>query len=133
MSFTLDQVSQLATTHSIKTPDLKPSYLARLPAAKADALNIAKSVPVTQKLRNPPTLAVSPAPHFSHTVAVESLRVRSGPKKSTPQLFALKGGTAVRVVKDQGGWVLVDAGEGRIGWVYAKMLRPAGDQLAAQN
>jgi len=41
-------------------------------------------------------------------------------------LFALKSGTQVTVIKDDGGWVLITAGGDRMGWVYAKLLRPAG-------
>lgn len=133
LSFTADTVAKVAAATPVKTQKLKPSYIAYMPPVKAEALNIAKSVPVTQvvpKASDP--LAASPAPvpvpvpSFTHTVAVDSLRVRNGPRKTTLQIFALKGGAPVNVIKEDGGWVLITAGGDRVGWVYAKMLRPAG-------
>ncbi len=134
LNFTADTVAKVAASTPVRTTNLKPSYIAYLPTVKAEALNVAKSVPVTPLVPTQPPgpLATSPAPAFTHTVAVESLRVRSGPRKTTPQLFALKGGTKVTVIKDDGGWVLITAGGDRIGWVYSKMLRPA-ERLQAQN
>ena len=128
LNLTADTVAKIAAASPVKTTNLKPSYIAYMPAVKAEALNIAKSVPVVQVVSNqtPGPLAASPAPTFTHTVSVESLRVRSGPRKTTPQIFALKGRTHVTVIKDDGSWVLIPAGGDRIGWVYGKLLRPAG-------
>ena len=134
LSFTADTVAKVAASTPVKTQNLKPSYIAYMPTVKAEALNIAKSVPVTPVVsrRMPGPLVASPAPSFTHTVAVESLRVRSGPRKTSPQIFALKGGTPVTVIKDDGSWVLITAGGDRIGWVYGKMLRPKTQQVAVQ-
>lgn len=142
LSFTADTVAKVAAS-TVKTQKLKPSYIAYMPEMnteaptvkmRAEALNIAKSVAVTQVVSNksPGPPVASPAPSFTHTVAVNSLRVRSGPRKTTPQIFVLKGGTQVTVIKDEGSWVLISAGGDRIGWVYSKMLRPA-ERLQAQN
>ena len=127
LSFTADTVAKVAASTTVKTQKRLPSYIAYMPMVKAEALNIAKSVPVATRVpKTPGPLEALPAPTFTHTVAVDSLRVRSGPRKTTPQLFALKGGTEVTVIKDDGGWMLITAGGDRIGWVYGKMLRPAG-------
>lgn len=129
VNFTLNQVAKSAVATPVRT-NLKPSYVAVLPPAKAAALDIARVTPVVVK-RDPsqPTDQLA-RPVFTHSVAVESLRVRSGPRKTMPQLFALKGGTRVNVLREERGWVLVDAGSGKQGWVYGKLLRPV-DQAAA--
>jgi uncharacterized protein YgiM (DUF1202 family) len=133
LSFTADTVAKVAASTSVKSQKRLPSYIAYMPTMKAATLNIAKSVPAATRVpKTPGPLEAPPAPAFTHTVAVDSLRVRSGPRKTTPQIFALKGGTQVTVLKDDGGWVLITAGGDRIGWVYSKMLRPA-ERLQAQN
>lgn len=133
LSFTADTVAKVAASTTVKAQKRLPSYIAYMPTVKAEALNIAKSVPVATRVPKTPAppLEALPAPTLTHTVAVESLRVRSGPRKTTPQLFTLKGGTQVTVIKDDGGWVLITAGGDRMGWVYGKMLRPAGTTEAA--
>lgn len=128
LSFTADTVAKVAAMTPVKAQKRLPSYIAYMPAVKAEVINIAKSVRVATRVPKTPALPLEalPAPTFTHTVAVESLRVRSGPRRTTPQLFALKSGTQVIVIKDDGGWVLITAGGDRMGWVYAKLLRPAG-------
>ncbi|MDB5541373.1 MAG: hypothetical protein JWQ89_3100 [Devosia sp.] len=131
LSFTAETVAKVAASSPVKTTNRKPSYVARLPVAKADDLNVAKSVPVTPvALTEPAPLAVSPAPAFTHTVAVEAVRVRSGPKKTNPQVFTLKGGSWVNVTDTVRGWVLITDETGRSGWVYGSLLRPARSAVA---
>ena len=105
--------------------------MAVLPTAKPEDLDIAKSVPVASLSQEPGPLAKPPASTFSHTVAVESLRVRAGPKKTTRQLFSLKGGTPVTVIEEDGGWVLITASGDRIGWVHSKLLRRVEEKQAS--
>jgi uncharacterized protein YgiM (DUF1202 family) len=131
-TFTADTVAKVATAAPVKTTNLKSSYIAYLPPAEPEALDVAKSVPVkaVAPKSGPVTPAASPTPSFTHTVAVESLRVRSGPGKTARQIFALKGGTKVTVLKEDGGWVLIMAGGDRIGWVYGKLLHAADQRQA---
>ncbi len=123
VSFTLSKVAEAAVASPVKT-NIKPTYVAMLPTAKAEALDIARTIPVV--VRRDPAQPAEPIarPIFTHSVAVESLRVRSGPRKTMPQVFALKGGTRVNVLREERGWVLIDAGAGKQGWVYSKLLRP---------
>ena len=126
LKYSADTVSSVAAAMPVKTTNLKPSYIARLPQAKADDLNVARSVPVTSiAVATPDPLTASPAPAFSHTVAVEALRVRAGPKKTQPQVFTLKGGSWVNISDNVQGWVLITDETGRTGWVYGSLLRPA--------
>lgn len=135
LNYTADTIAQVASTTRVKTTNLKPSYVAYLPPAKAVDLDIAKSVPVVPPKPAPALAAVAPAalpaqaetttPTFTHTVAVDALRVRSGPNKSNPHVFTLKGGTSVNVSDNVRGWVLVMDQSGRRGWVYGKLLQPA--------
>ena len=127
LSFTADTVAKVAAATPVKAQKRLPNYVVYMPTVKAEALNIAKSVPVATRVpETPGPLEAPPAPTFTHTVAVDTLRVRSGPGKTARQVFALKGGTEVTVIKEERGWVLVSAGGDRIGWVYGKMLRPVG-------
>jgi hypothetical protein len=64
--------------------------------------------------RTPGPLAAPPAPTFAHILAVASLRVRSGPRVSYPKDFLLKRGMHV-TARQQGNWIMVDAGQGRVG------------------
>lgn len=130
LSFTADTVAKVAASTPVKS-NRKPSYISRLPDLKPEDLNIARSVPVATRVpKNPGQLDAPPAPNFTHTVAVESLRVRSGPRTSSPKLFALKGGTPVTAGQQEGSWIKIDAGNGRVGWVAAKLLRTSGAQMA---
>lgn len=130
VNFTLDKVAKAAVATPVKT-NLKRSYVAVLPPAKAEALDISKLTPVVNRAADQVTAAMEARPVFTHSVAVESLRVRSGPKKTMPQLFALKGGTKVNLLREERGWVLIDAGSGKKGWVYGKLLRPVDVTAAA--
>lgn len=131
LNYTGQTIARVAASAPVKT-SLRPGYVSDLPTTRAADLNIATAVVVKPKgiaATAPAVLAAT----YTHTVAVESLKVRSGPRKTTPQIFALKGGTEVNAIKEDNGWILVDAGKGRIGWVYHKFLRPAGaDQLQAE-
>lgn len=131
IDFTLDKVAEAASAAPVRT-NLKPSYIAVLPPAKAAALDISRAIPVVvSKAEGPADQLMKVQPAFTHSVAVESLRVRSGPKKSTPQLFALKGGTKVNVLREERGWLFIDTGTGQKGWVYGKLLRPVATTEAA--
>lgn len=123
VNFTLSKVGEAAVATRVKT-NLKPSYVAVLPSAKAEALDIARVTPVVVKHDPVQPSEAAMRPVFTHSVAVESLRVRSGPRKTMPQLFALKGGTKVNILREERGWVLIDAGAGKQGWVYSKLLHP---------
>jgi len=130
LSFTADTVAHVAALTPVKTQKRLPSYVAYMPTVKAEVLNIAKSVPVATRVPKTPVPLTEtlPAPTFTHIVAVEALRVRSGPRVSYPKLFSLKGGTQVVAQQKQGTWVKVDAGQGRVGWVAAKLLRSSAAQ-----
>ena len=83
LSYTADTVAKLSESTPFKTQKLKPSYIAYMPEEKAEALttrprvkaeafNIAKSVPVFQVVPTNASspLVASPAPNFTHIVAV---------------------------------------------------------------
>jgi uncharacterized protein YgiM (DUF1202 family) len=125
-------LSKVAALSTVQTT-VRPNYVSTLRVVEPEALNVATTTRVVPAAPSS-ILDAAPQATFTHTVAVESLRVRSGPNKMTPQLFALKGGTQVTVIKADSGWVMVDAGHGRIGWVYPKFLRPAAaaSQLQAE-
>ena len=90
----------------------------------AKDLDIARAFPVEPKLE---TVALQQDIGFgTHTVSVESLRVRSGPSKISDQVFSLKGGTSVAVEKSDRGWVEIATEDGRQGWVYGTLLAPIG-------
>lgn len=123
-----DTVSRIAASSEVNTANLKPSYIARLPVAKADDLNVATSVPVRSvaSIIPEPAVVAAPAPVYTHVVTASSLRVRSGPKKTEPQLFSLKDGSRVTVSQSEGvrGWVQITDESGRQGWVFGGMLSP---------
>jgi uncharacterized protein YgiM (DUF1202 family) len=120
---------QVAILPKVYVPVAEPVYGGDLPVAKPEDLNIATSVPVAVSLRQDSPASAEPS--FTHTVAAEWLRVRAGPKKNTPQLFALEGGTQVTVIKEIGGWFLITAGGDSVGWVYGKLLRTAPQKQAS--
>ena len=129
LTFTADTMMKVAASAPIKTYNLKTGYVPRLPMARADDFNVAKSVPVVPvSLKHETALAL---PTF--VVAVDSLRVWSGPSKTSAQVFGLAGGTKVTVGDTRNGWVLITTDGGRTGWVYRKFLRPATERLQAQN
>jgi uncharacterized protein YgiM (DUF1202 family) len=131
LAYTAEHINTAVTGMPVKSYALThANFVAEFPATRAADLDIAKSVPVAQSLsQEPGPLAVSPAPTFTHTVAVESLRVRASPNKTARQLFSLRGGTQVTVFKEEQGWLLINAGGDRVGWVYKTLLRPATEQL----
>lgn len=124
LKYSADIVGLVAASAPVKTDNLRPGYTPRLAVAKADALNVARSAPVTAAVDTAAVKALRP-PGFTHTVTVEALRVRSGPRKTEPQVFTLKGGTWVNVSDTVRGWVLITDETGKSGWVYGSLLRSA--------
>ncbi|WP_423068194.1 SH3 domain-containing protein [Devosia sp. CN2-171] len=135
LSLTAGMVTEVAANAPIAAGPLKPSYVVRLPTAKAETLNVAKSVPVkpiivtsaaVAPVTPPPAtaeLTVTAKPTFSHQVVASGANVRSGPKKSFPQVFTLRQGTWVNVSDNVRGWVKVTDETGREGWVYGSLLQ----------
>ncbi len=118
-------VAQLAAAAPVRTDNLKPRYEPRFALAKAADLDVARSVPVKPVAQAlPPEAALQPAPGFTHSVTVEALRVRSGPGRTQPQVFTLKGGTWVNISDNVRGWVRITDQAGKTGWVYGSLLRP---------
>jgi uncharacterized protein YgiM (DUF1202 family) len=128
LTFSSDRL-RVASVTQFNGGTIEPVYGAALPVAQADELDIARFVPVRPVAARQGEPA-SPGPAVTHTVSVDALRVRSGPQKNTPQLFVLKSGTQVSVIKQDRGWALVTAGGDRVGWVYGKLLSP-GEQRQA--
>lgn len=62
---------------------------------------------------------------FTHQIGVEALKVRSGPAKTSRQVFTLKGGSLVSIGESKKGWIKITTEDGRRGWVFAKFLNPA--------
>lgn len=135
-SLTAGMVSEAAANAPIAAKPTKPNYVVRLPTAKADALNVAKSVPVRPlpTVVTPSIVAVAPPapaaeltvtakPTYSHQVVASGANVRSGPKKSFPQVFTLRQGTWVNISENVSGWVKVKDETGREGWVYGSLLQ----------
>lgn len=81
-----------------------------------------KSVPV---IKNPPaTEAETPAKITKFKkVASSGVTVRSGPGKSSKQLFNLSGGAKVTVLADSKGWLKIKDAQGRTGWAYKSYIR----------
>lgn len=124
LKYSADVVGQVAAATPIRTDNLRPGYTPSLVTAKADALNVARSVPVKPVAAPlPATASIAPAPGFTHTVAVEALRVRAGPKKTEPQVFTLRGGSWVNISDNVRGWVKITDETGQSGWVYGSLLR----------
>lgn len=125
LKYSADMVGQMAAAAPVKTDNLRPGYTARRTTnAKADDLNVARSVPVVAAADKTPARK-APPPGFTHSVTVEALRVRSGPKTTEPQVFTLKGGTWVNISDNVQGWVRITDETGQSGWVYGSLLRPA--------
>lgn len=116
-----------------------PNYIVRLPVAKARPSAVTKSVPARHMstpvtsasvvpVAPPPAaaeLTVTTKPTFSHQVVASGANVRTGPKKSFPQVFTLHQGNWVNVSDNVRGWVKVTDETGREGWVFGSLLRPA--------
>lgn len=69
LSFTADTVAKVAAMTPVKAQKRLPSYIAYMPAVKAEVLNIAKSVRVATRVPKTPALPLEalPAPTFTHT------------------------------------------------------------------
>ncbi|MDF2983646.1 MAG: Bacterial domain [Devosia sp.] len=123
LKYSTDMIGQMAAATPVKTTNLRPGYIARPTVARADDLNVARSVPViTGKASSPTRMA---PPGFTHSVAVEALKVRAGPKAIEPRVFTLKGGSWVNISDAVEGWVRITDQAGQSGWVYGSLLRPA--------
>jgi uncharacterized protein YgiM (DUF1202 family) len=140
LSMTATMVSSAAASAPVAAKPLKPSYIARMPVVSAEALDVARSVPVVVKAPVAPSLPpaleqavaeIEAAPAFSHRVAVSGANVRSGPQKSAPQVFTLREGSWVNIADNVRGWVKVTDETGRGGWVYGQLLQPATTEMAA--
>ena len=127
LSFAAATVSSAVKGTPVRA-NVRPSYVAPVRESKPQDFNIAMSVPVIPVAAIAPLAAPTAVSGFTHIVAVESLRVRSGPSRIAQQLFALKGGSPVTVSRSERGWVMITAEGGRSGWVYGKMLRTADPQ-----
>ena len=134
-----------------------PSYVVRLPAAKAADLDISKSVEVKPQIRVPVTLPEASAPQApaleTNTklvaevtplstetveqpatvgeayVVLSDVSMRSGPSKNYGRVDTIAGGTAVSVTGRDGGWLKVSYDNGS-GWVYQRYLAKAGRDVA---
>lgn len=129
IQFTLTQIAEAASSITVRG-GVRTSYVSTLSVTKPDALNAAKTmkvVPMATEAIGNATMQTA----YTHTVSVESLRVRSGPNKATSQIFALKGGSKVRAMREEKGWILIEAG-GRSGWVYHTLLRSVPPTRQAQ-
>lgn len=110
-----------------------PSYIARMPAEGAEPAKVATVAPprpVTPRAPVLPPLPVVEAaalevvavPTFTHKVVASGANVRSGPKKTYPQVFTLPQGSRVNVGENVSGWVKVTDETGREGWMYGALL-----------
>jgi hypothetical protein len=124
LKYSADMVEQLAAAAPVKTTNFRPGYVSSLPVAKADDLNVARSMAVAAKVPDQ-AAARTPPPGFTHSVSVEALKVRSDPKTIAPQVFTLKGGSWVNISDNVRGWVRITDEAGQSGWVYGSLLRPA--------
>jgi len=137
LSLTAGMVSEAAANApSAARPPTKPNYIVRLPVAKAEALNVAKSVAVKPPAIVTPSivtvappatataeLTVVPKSTYTHQVIASGANVRSGPRKSFPQVFTLQQGSWVNISDNVRGWVKVTDENGREGWVYGSLLQ----------
>jgi uncharacterized protein YgiM (DUF1202 family) len=137
LSMTARMVSAAAINAPVAAKPLKPSYIARMPVVAAEALNVARSVPVVARVPVAPVAPPAPvaeieaAPAYTHRVVASGANVRSGPKKSYPQVFTLREGSWVNISDSVRGWVKVTDATGRAGWVYGELLQPDTAEVAA--
>lgn len=131
LKYSTDMIGQMAAATPVKTTNMRPGYIARPTVSRADDLNVARSVPVVPPKVSAPVR--TPPPGFTHSVAVEALRVRSGPKSIEPQVFTLKGGSWVNISDKVEGWVRITDQAGQSGWVYGSLLRPATEPELRQE
>lgn len=123
LKYSTDMIGQMAAATPVRTDNLRPRYVARPVVARAGDLDVARSVPVVVTREAAP---VRTAPSgFTHSVTVEALKVRAGPKQIEPQVFTLKGGSWVNISDSVSGWVRITDQAGQSGWVYGSLLRPA--------
>lgn len=158
LTFTAHTVSRtVAELPEVKTRSL-PSYVVRLPEAKAADLDVSKTVAVKSVIKVPvtvpdvpvaqatvaapaaaaqePTLVAEVSPMAEEPVAGGELFVvksdvfvRSGPSRSYGRVGTVTGGTEVNVTDESGGWLKVSFAGGS-GWVYQRYLAPAGGAVA---
>lgn len=126
LNFTADTVAKVAAGTPVKAR-IKPSYVVRMPDAKPGKVDVAKAEPVKQvaiqaPVATAPAAVAPPVPKYTHKVAVNVARVRSGPRKSSPLVFTLKNGSWVNTTDTVQGWVRVTDQQGREGWVYGSLL-----------
>ena len=146
LSMTAGMVGVAALEAPVADKPLKPSYVARMPVVDAEALNVARAVPVKPMkpvVVTPSVAVVAPPkpveaelsvqPSFTHQVAVSGANVRTGPKKSYPQVFTLRQGNWVNVSDNVQGWVKVTDEDGREGWVYGELLQENVRTVAAAD
>ena len=131
-TYTLDRVAAAAQSGAVQTT-LRTSYGTALRSAAAHELDVSRAVPVVVDMasKQPALQTISVVGSYTHSVAVESLRVRSEPKKSSPQVGALAGGDKVTVTEERAGWMRVTAGNGVQGWVYHQFLTSAAADTAS--
>lgn len=131
LKYSTDMIGQMAAATPVKTTNLRPRHVATPVVARADDLNVARSVPVVTARQNVPTRVAPPG--FTHSVSVEALKVRAGPKQIAPQVFTLKGGSWVNISDNVEGWVRITDQAGQSGWVYGSLLRPATQSKLRQE
>jgi uncharacterized protein YgiM (DUF1202 family) len=131
LKYSTDMIGQMAAATPVKTTNLRPGYIARPAVSRADDLNVARSVPVIPAKASAPA-KVGP-PGFTHSVTVEALKVRAGPKQIEPQVFTLKGGSWVNISDSVEGWVRITDEAGQSGWVYGSLLRQETQQELRQE
>lgn len=157
LTLTAHTVSQTVAELPQIKQRLLPSYVVRLPEAKASDLDIAKSIAVTPEtpltlpdLPVAETEAAAPAPTLiaeftplsSNTVEQplvggtpyivrSDVFVRSGPAKSYGQIGTIHGGMQVNVTDKSAGWFRISFSGGS-GWVYQRYLTPTGGEDVAE-
>lgn len=159
LTFTAHTASRtVAELPEVKTRVL-PSYVVRLPVAKATDLDVSKTVAVKPKV--PVTVPNVPAAQATATTPLASgssatlvavvtplsvdtvepatagsaylvesdVFVRSGPSKTFGKVGTVRGGARVNVLGEDGGWMKVSFAGGS-GWVYQRYLSPVRDEVA---
>jgi uncharacterized protein YgiM (DUF1202 family) len=132
LKFSADMLGSVVAATPVKTTNLRPGYVPRLPTTVADDFNAAKTVrvvPASTVATSPPAVSI---PRYTHKVAVQAVKVRSGPGKTSPQVFTLRGGRWVNIGETVRGWVLVTDEAGRQGWVYRSLLQGDDDVVTAE-
>lgn len=124
-AFTLGQVATEVRNSAVKST-IRMSYASQLEPVQAHRLDVARATPVIVDMvgESKAGQVISVTGSHTHSVGVESLRVRSAPSGSSRQIGALAGGANVTVTDERNGWQYVTAGDGTRGWVYHKFLRP---------